>query len=154
MGNLIVTGASIFVPLLNHLITVPYLYSPLVWGGIPWSAPSQVMLGVVRVILNIMLLTALATLSGMMTTERECQELQWSYSLQNAFWVLMGYGIGSIFATVMPVAKAPLLSLLVWMPYASWIVHGIIVAPFIMLFGAIGNGYQRHEVCHANPEGL
>lgn len=147
MGNLIVTGASIFIPLFNQLITVPYIYAPTRWGGIPWSPPNDISVNIVRVIFNVILLILFATLSGMMTTEKQCQKHEVFHSMKRSMWVLLGYAIGSVLATCIPVLKAPLLALTIWVPYAAWIAHGIIVAGPILVMGAIGNSYQRHEIC-------
>jgi hypothetical protein len=53
---------------------------------------------------------------------------------------------------VLPFLKAPLLAVGLWMPYAGWIIHGIMVSAFVLLFGATGNSILRQEVC--NPRYL
>lgn len=147
MGNLIVTGASVFVPLFNEIVTIPYLYSPLRWGGIPWSPPNSIYVNMTRIILNIIVLIILGTLSGLMTTERQCRRLDLWLSIKRSSWVLLGYFVGNVFLTLIPMIKAPLLALLIWLPYAGWIAHGLIVALFILFLGSFGNAYQRAETC-------
>src|SRR3989338_3040299 len=115
MGNLLMAGISIFVPLFNYLITVPLLYHPRIWGGVPWKPPNQVFMGVIREVLNVAMLIVLATISGVMTTERECHKHDKWHSMKRSSWVLLGYLIGNIFAMFVPIAKAPILALSTWL---------------------------------------
>lgn len=148
MGNLIAAGLSTFVPLTTHLITVPYIFHPERWGGIPWREPSAITYTVVTVISNVMMMMLLGTLSGMMTTRQKCGRSDARKSLGRSIWVLLGFAIGSLVLAVAPVIKAPMLSAFSsWLPYAGWIVHGAITAIFVLAFGYIGNSKVRRDVC-------
>ena len=147
MGNLIVTGASIFIPLLNKLVTVPFLFHPYRWGGVPWKAPGDITVMLATFIMNILMLSILATISGMMSTEKECRKHDVWLSFKRSMWAILGYIVGNIVVFLMPLLTAPLLAMFVWLPYAGIIVPSMMVSIFIMLFGAIGNTVLRSNVC-------
>ena len=147
MGNAIATSSSIIVPLFNHLVTVPYLFHPQRWGGIPFKEPNVLFLGFIGFLANILSLMMLGTISGMMTTKKKCRKTNIMWTIKRSLWVVLGYYVGNLFLMVFPFVKAPLLIFTLWMPYAGWIVHGIFVGVFIMLFGAMGNSMLRNEVC-------
>lgn len=147
MGNLIVTVSSIFIPLFNKLVTVPYILHPYRWGGVPWTEPSQLFVMFLNFVFNLMLLSAVSTLSGMMTTEEDCRKHDIWVSFKRSTWVMLGYVIGSIVIFLAPIAKAPILAVSTWIPYAGLLVHNALVSLFVMLFGAIGNSVTRADVC-------
>jgi uncharacterized protein YacL len=148
MGNLLVASTSTFVPLFNHLVTIPYLYHPQRWGGIPWVEPGGITVGILEFVFNIITLLIMGTLSGMMTTQRECNKINVRYSIKRSLWVILGYLVGNTIVYLLPFIKAPVLAMLIWMPYAGWVAHGLLVAFSVLLFGAMGNAYQRWEICH------
>ena len=147
MGNFIVTTGSVFIPLFTKLVTVPYFYHPHHWGGIPWEEPGGIGLNIVSFIFNVLTLAILATVSGMMTTERECRKYKVWKSMKRSIWAILGYIIGNIVIFMLPVVKAPLLAIFAWLPYAGYLVHGMMVSAFVMLFGALGNQVLRMQVC-------
>jgi len=147
MGNLIVTLSSIFIPLINKTVSVPYLLDPNRWGGIPWQPPSEIYVATIEYILNIIILSLFATVSGVMNTERKCRKRSWWESFIKSLWVVLAYIIGNIVFYFMPLVKAPMLSTLGFLPFAGIIVNGLLVAIPIMLFGAIGNTVLINKVC-------
>jgi hypothetical protein len=147
MGNLIAASSSIGIPLFNHLVTVPYLFHPHKWGGEPWKQPHFVILGLVTFALNVISLMLMGTISGMMTTKKECQKINLRESIRRSLWVVLGYMVGNLALMLMPFIKAPILVMGLWMPYAGWLVHGLCVSAFVLFFGAIGNGMLRKEIC-------
>lgn len=147
MGNLIATSASIFVPLFNHLVTMPYIYHPTRWGGVPWSEPSAFMSSFMHMFLNIILMAIIGVLSGTMSTLGACNKSNLRLSVLRSLWLVLGYLIGTAVISFMPFLKAPLLSVSVMFPYANWIVHGFLVSIFVLIFGAIGNNVLRKDIC-------
>ena len=147
MGNFLASGLSIGVPLVNHLVTVPYLFHPHRWGGVPWSEPNFIFKGIISFILNVVVLMVIGTFSGLMTTKKECRKTNLTRSIKRSLWLVIGYIIGNLILFALPFIKAPLLAFSLWMPYAGWLVHGLCVAISVMWFGAIGNSILRNEVC-------
>ena len=147
MGNLMAAVASIGVPLFTHSVTVPFLFHPSRWGGMPWHEPSWLVLGIVTLLCNVATLMGLGTLSGLMTTKRECNKMDPLLSVQRSIWLVVGYIVGNIFLLVMPFIKAPFLPFTFWLPYSAWLVHGFLLSGWILLFGAIGNSVLRQNVC-------
>lgn len=147
MGNLIVTVCSVFIPLVTKVHIVPYLFHPYRWGGVPWTPPGDIMIRIVTFLLNIGMLSLLATISGLMTTEQQCNKHDLLLSLKRSTWVIVGYIVGSLVVFLMPLLTAPLLAMFVWLPYAGIIVPSMLVSIFVMIFGALGNTVLRENVC-------
>lgn len=154
MGNLIASLGSIGVPLFHHLVTIPYLYHPRRWGGVPWVPPSLIQLAIVTVLLNIISMVILGTVSGIMTTKQKCQKSNLLKSMLNSVWVVAGLLIGNVFMSFFGAIKGPFLVWLNWMPYASWVVQGIMVSLLVMIFGSIGNTLLRKSVCLEEEESV
>lgn len=147
MGNILAAGASVFIPLINHVITVPYIFHPLRWGGIPWSEPNGLVIGIVTKLLNILMLMIAGTISGIMSTKRKCDRMDVYMAIKRSMWLILGYTIGNMVLAVAPFIKVPVLMFTIWLPYAGWIAHGLCVSAFVLLFGAMGNMKLRGEVC-------
>jgi hypothetical protein len=147
MGNFLAAGLSIFVPLFNHLITIPFIFHPYRWGGTPWSPPHWMIIGAMKVLLNISTLMLLGTLSGMMNTQRQCRKIDLLRSIKRSLWLVAGYFFGNAMLFAMPFIKVPLLAFTIWIPYSGWIVHGVLLAAILLFFGAMGNSFLRAEVC-------
>jgi hypothetical protein len=147
MGNLIATCVSVVVPLITKSVWMPYIYHPNRWGGIPWVEPNWLLMGIITFVLNAMMLSVIGTISGMMSTKGECDRYDVYLSVRRSVWMIMGYVIGNIMLFIVPYIKAPILPFFMWMPYAGWIVHGMLVGVVILLFGAMGNAILRKEVC-------
>jgi hypothetical protein len=149
MGNLLATFGTIGVPLFNHLVTIPFIYHPYRWGGVPWKAPGWLQLAIVTFIANVTLLLLISTLGGIMSTKQACDKYDVWLSLKRSIWKLLGYFIGSAVLSVASSIKGPFLVWLSWMPYANWIVHGALVAIPILFLGAMGTNLLRTDVCAA-----
>jgi len=147
MGNIIAATSSIGIPLFNHLVTIPYIFHPQRWGGIPWKEPNFILLSLITMIFNVVCLMLIGTISGLMTTKQKCRKTNLLKSIKRSLWVAVGYIIGNMVMMLLPFIKSPLLVLSLWMPYAGWIIHGICVSLFVLLFGSIGNSKLRNEVC-------
>jgi hypothetical protein len=146
MGNLIVTIGSIFVPLVSEKLLIPFIFHPLRYGGIPWSEPG-ITASILTWFLNIAMLIILSTISGMMSTTRECNKKDIMRSIKRSTWVILGYFIGNFVSFFLPIIKAPILLATMWLPYAGYIAHGSLVSIFVLLFGAMGNAKLRSEIC-------
>lgn len=150
MGNLVVAATSVMVPLFNRTITVPFFYHPYRWGTIPWHEPNPWIVFGLTVFFNIIMLSILGTISGMMSTMRECRKYDFWESVTRSFSIVVGYIVASGFLFMFPMIKAPFLSMLSSVPYASYIVQGFLVAPFILIVGAISNQALRKSICNSN----
>lgn len=148
MGNIVVTTGSVFIPLFNKLFTIPFFYHPYRWGKIPWYEPNPYFMSLFQFFLNIIMIAFLATISGLMTTQRECRKHDLLKSFKNSLMPIFGYIVGNILVFMMPFLKAPLLSIFSWVPYSGYLVHGAMVAIFVLIFGAMGNATLRENVCH------
>lgn len=147
MGNLVVATGSMFIPIINYAYVVPYMLHPYRWGGIPWKEPNIFILKGLNAILNVFGISLLGTLGGMMTTQEACGKDDPWLSFRKSYIPVLGYGIGSLLMTIFPVIKAPILSAIQWMPYASFITSGIINFCIILLLNAINHTELREQVC-------
>lgn len=126
---------------------MPYIYHPTRWGRVPWTEPSPFMNGFMHMFLNIIVIALIGAISGTMSTLGACNKYDFRKSLQRSIWLVLGYLVGTTTISLMPFLKAPLLSISVMFPYANWIVHGLLVSIFVLLFGAIGNNVLRNDIC-------
>lgn len=150
MGNLLASVASIGVPLFNHLITIPYLYHPYRWGGVPWRAPGFFTLAIVTLIANISAIMLLGTLSGIMSTKQKCDKLDLKKSILSSLWLTLGFLLSNALLSVFASLKGSVLVWLGFLPYASWLVQGIMAFAVVLFFGSLGNNTLRKSVCRPN----
>jgi hypothetical protein len=148
MGNLITALSTIGTPLLTKEIVIPFIMHPTRWGGIPFVPPGPFKYAFLYLTINLLIITIVATLSGMMTTARECRKANIWTAVVNARWTALAALIGFTFLTIFPFTKATALGVLGWLPYANQIVIGLYVAIFVLIGGMIGNGYNRRDVCY------
>jgi hypothetical protein len=151
MGNFLATLGTIGVPLFNHLVTIPFIYHPYRWGGVPWKAPGWFQLALVTLIANITLIMILATIGNIMSTKQSCNKQDIQLSAIHSFWKVAAFLLGSAILSIFSSFKGPLLVWLSWLPYASWIIHGIIVAIPVLLLGAVGTTVLIRRVCVKPP---
>jgi len=147
MGNFISSITSIGVPLFNHLVTIPFIFHPHRWGGLPFTNPSGLYLTFITVIINVISLMIIGTVSGIMSTKQACRKSKIFMSIKRSIWVVLGYITGNIILHILPFLKVPLLPFMITIPYGGWLVHGILVALPILLFGSVGNTLLRDELC-------
>jgi hypothetical protein len=83
-----------------------------------------------------------------MATKAECNKADYWDAFKRALWLVLGWVLGNILLRFIPFLKAPLLIVLMWIPYAAWIVHGILVAGVMLIMGAIGNTVAIENVCN------
>lgn len=151
MGNFLATLGTIGVPLFNHLVTIPFIYHPYRWGGVPWKAPGWFQLALVTFIANITLIMLLATMGNIMSTKQSCDKQDIPLSAIYSLWKVAAFMLGSAILSVFVSLKGPLLVWLGWMPYSSWIVHGLMVAIPILLLGSLGTNALIRRVCVKKP---
>lgn len=147
MGNFLACTASIGVPLLTKLVTIPFLLHPTRWGGIPWKEPHWAFMGFMTVFLNLLSIMILGTLSGMMTTEQACRKHDILQSFRRSTWLVLGYLVGNALLMIFPFIKVPFLLFGMWLPYAGYLIHGFLVSIVMMFFGAMGNTILRAQIC-------
>lgn len=147
MGNLITAGSSIIIPFFVRLTVLPAIYNPYRWGGIPWKPPNIIVFTVIKIFFNIILLQAVAYVGGIMSAMAACDTYDPWTVYRNTYWPILGFIIGNIVITILPVIKATILPAVMWMPYAHYIVHGFLVAIFVLLFGAFGTTTNINETC-------
>jgi hypothetical protein len=152
MGNLLVSIASIFVPLGTRKIIIPYFFHPYN-TEIPWSPPSPFRLNLVSNFFNVLILMVLGTISGVMATLRYCDKYSFYIGFKHTIWLVVGFVIGNLVLVIFPMLKAPILvAVNNWLPYADYIVHGLIVSLFVLFFGAIGNELLIKAVCNKHTK--
>lgn len=147
MGNTITGISSVIGPMLTETMIVPFVFHPYRWGGIPWEPPSDLVAGIVSLICNSVIISTVATLSGMMATERKCGKKSLKSSWLNSWWPVFGYMVAHTVLFMIPFLKVPLLAVFAWMPYANNFATSLTALPIVMLFGAVGNGWNRKSVC-------
>lgn len=148
MGNLITTTVAIFSPLLTREYIIPAVMHPYKWGGVPFVPPGPVKYAFLYMLFNFLLIGSAATISGLMTTAKECKKIQLWTAIVNARWAMLFAAIGMLILLIFPFIKGPLLSFLSWMPYATHIASGIYLGLAVLIGGMIGNGYNRKNVCY------
>lgn len=147
MGNLITAGVSIFIPFVVRLKVLPIIYDPYRWGGIPWEPPNIFIFTFVKIFFNLLILQVFAFMSGIMSTMANCDKVDAWLAYKNTYWPLLGFVIGNIVITVLPIIKATILPAVMWFPYAHYLVHGALVAIFVLIFGAWANTNNIDAVC-------
>lgn len=146
MGNFLATSISIVLPLINYTVVLPYIFYPPRWG-IPWSPPGSLVMGGVGAVVILTELLILGVLSGVMNTLRKCNKIDLKQSSKRSLWIIMGFILGNVLLFTMPFLKAPLLIAMIGLPYAGWLVHGLMTAVPVLLFGAMGNEKLLEDVC-------
>lgn len=152
MGNLLTFTATIFSPLITKEYLTPYFMHPYRWGGIPFQPPGPFQMAFLYLLFNLMIIGFFATISGLMTSAKECRKVHFWTAIVNAKWAMLFALVGIIVINVAPFIKAPVLAVVSWMPYAKLFVDGLYIGLFVLLGGMIGNGYNRKDVCHPNSK--
>ncbi len=147
MGNVVTLMVTTVSPLITKEYLIPKLMHPTQWGGIPFKPPSTIKYMLMYVFFNLMLIGSAATLSGLMTTARECGKYNLRTALGNSWWAMLFGFLGIIVVSMFSFIKAPVLALLSWLPYANHLVTGLYIAIFVLIGGMIGNNYNRRDVC-------
>lgn len=148
MGNLITAMVTVASPLITKEYFIPMIMHPYRWGGIPFEPPGLLKYTFLYLLGNFLLIGSAATVSGMMTTAKECRKIAFWTSVVNARWSLLFAFLGMLLVALMPFLKSPVLALLSWLPYANTIVNGIYMSLLVLIGGMIGNGYNRKDVCY------
>ena len=147
MGNTITGITSVIGPMITETILVPFVFHPYRWGSVPWEPPSALASGTVSFICNAVMISTIATLAGMMATKRRCNKSDIKQSWLNSWWPVLGYIIAHSVLFLIPFLKVPLLAVFSWMPYANNFATSLTALPIVMIFGAVGNGWNRRTVC-------
>lgn len=148
MGNLITAMVTISSPLITKEYLIPTIMHPYRWGGVPFEPPGPFKYAFLYLLFNMLVIGSAATLSGLMTTARECRKISFWTAVVNARWAMLFALIAMIILALMPFIKSPALAVLSWLPYANTIVTGMYMAVLVLIGGMIGNGYNRKDVCY------
>lgn len=148
MGNLITTLTAIPLPLLVQEVIIPYVMHPYRFGGIPFEPPGLFLSVFMNVFFTLIIIGLVATLSGMMTTVRQCKKIQFWTSVYNAKYAMTGGLFGLIILALFPTIKAPLLTIMPRLPFAGVLVTGLYLALFVMIGGMYGNNYNLKDICN------
>lgn len=148
MGNLLTFTATLFSPLITNEYMIPMIMHPYRWGGVPFQAPGPFRMAFLYLSFNMIIIGFFATLSGLMTTAKECRKVSFWTAIVNAKWSMLFALIGIIVINVAPFLKSPVLAFVSWMPFAKLFVDGLYIGLFVLLGGMIGNGYNRKDVCY------
>jgi len=148
MGNLITAMVTVGSPLLTKEYIIPFIMHPYRLGGIPFVPPGPFKYAFLYLLINLLIISGAATVSGMMTTARECRKANLWTAVVNARWAALFALIGFAFVTIFPFTKGTALAALGWLPYANNIVIGLYVAAFVLVGGMVGNGINRRDVCY------
>lgn len=146
-GNFISALLSIPVPLITRMLFIPYLFHPSRWGGHPWTPPSELIQTGLSVVINLLIIFLLGILSNIMVTLKTCNKKDLSASARRASWTVIGWVIGSIVIFFLPFLKAPLLTFTIAVPFAGYLVTGLLVSIFVYIFSEIGNNVIISDVC-------
>lgn len=147
MGNLITAMVTVISPMLSKQIFIPIIMHPSRLGGIPFTPPGPFKYTFFYLLFTFLLIGTAATISGMMTTARECQKIQLWTAVVNARWSLLFALIGLAFVTLLPFTKSTAIALFSWVPYANLFVTGLYVAVFVLIGGMLGNTRNIKDVC-------
>jgi hypothetical protein len=147
MGNLITSMVTVASPLITREFLIPKLMHPLNWGGIPFKPPGIMMYMFLYILFNLSLIGSAATVSGLMTTVRQCNKWSLRSAIGNALWACGFALLGMIILAFVPFIKSPVLAVIGWLPYANHLVTGLYLAIAVLIGGMIGNNYNRHDVC-------
>jgi hypothetical protein len=121
---------------------------PYLWGGIPFQEPGPFKYTFLYVLFNMLIIGAAATLSGLMTTAKECRKISLWTAVVNARWANLFALLAMLILALVPFIKSPALAVLSWVPYANQIVTGLYMSVLVLIGGMIGNGYSRRDVCY------
>ena len=139
---------TVFSPLITKEYLIPTIMHPYRWGGIPFTPPGPFKYAFLYLLFNMIVIGSAATVSGMMTTARECRRIDFWTAVVNARWSMLFALLAIIILAVLPFIKSPVLAFFSWLPYANPIVTGLYMAILVMVGGMIGNSYSRKNVCY------
>ena len=149
MGNLITASVTLFSPVITKEYLIPAVMHPYRWGGFPFEPPGTFKYVFLYLLFNLLVIGSAATLSGMMTTAKECRKVRFWTAVVNARWAMLFALLGLLVVNFFPFIKAPILSVVSsWLPYATTFVTGFYMAILVLIGGMIGNGYNRKDVCY------
>jgi hypothetical protein len=82
-----------------------------------------------------------------MSTKKKCDKVDIGKTMWRNIWRILGFLAGNAALAVFSSLKGPMLVWLGWVPYASWVVHGVLVAIPVLIMGALGTSVLLSDVC-------
>lgn len=89
----------------------------------------------------------MGTISNIMNNLKKCNDYGFNNALKYSYFPLLGYFLGNLVLFILPIIKAPLLAIFIWLPYANYIVHGMLVAIFVLFSGYMGTKKEIAAEC-------
>jgi hypothetical protein len=126
---------------------MPFVYHPYNIGSVPWTPPNGFIYNIVSFFFTIILLLFFGTITSIMATLKHCNKYKIHKSLYYQRYMFFGFILANLILFIFPIIKAPLLVMLIWIPYADLIVHGIYISAFVTLFAYIANLRLKDSIC-------
>ena len=96
MGNLLTGFVAFAAPFITKEYIIVNIFHPYRHGGIPFKPPGIIKYTIVYVIALSFLIGAMATVSGLMTSSRQCRKISIQRSLHNSIWAVSFALIGLV----------------------------------------------------------
>lgn len=145
------TLSSMYIPFITKLTILPALYYPVTGDGSGfenWVPPSSVKLGVMNALINLLLIIAVGTVTGTMSTAGACNRRRVKQSLYHTIFPVAAFFGTRILLHFVPLVKAPVIAALSFLPYAGMITDALFTGFFTLFIGALGNAKLRRDVCN------
>jgi hypothetical protein len=139
--------SAIFAPLVTTEFIIPTILHPYKLGGIPFKTPGIFKYTSIYLLCIVLIVGTFATISGMMTTARECKKVEFWSAAVSAKWSMLFALIGLSVVFFLPLIKAPLLALLAPVPFSNLISNGIVMSAFVVFGHFLGDNYLLRTVC-------
>lgn len=149
MGNFLVTGISLFIPVTLHTSIIPALMRPDRLGGSPWSPPTMMFYLLLYYGMMYFILWLLSVLGNIYYTTFNCNKMQpWKTLLYANFTPIIGFaGIFLNNTLLLPFVKSMILSAVGSIPYGLHLVNGLLLAPFVFIGTAFSQRFLSKQVC-------
>jgi hypothetical protein len=139
--------SAVFAPLITTEFIMPTILHPYKFGGIPFVPPGIFKYTSIYLLCIVLIVGSFATVSGMMTTARECKKVEFWSAAVSAKWSMFFALIGITVVFFLPLIKAPLLAILAPVPFSNLISNGIVMSAFVIFGHFLGNNYLKRTTC-------
>lgn len=146
-GNLLNALLALFTPYLVRFHLLPFIYHPYRYGGIPFTAPSFFEHQSMYYICILMIISICYFISSYMATLKICRQSNYQIATFNYRKLLTMLILCLIILIIFPIAKIPLLTYMIMLPYANEAVNGIFWAIFTFIGVAWSNRTNIYQVC-------
>jgi hypothetical protein len=148
MIELIITIIAIIItPLITKEILIPWLMHPRKFGGIPFKPPGFIKYSLLYIFVSYTFLTSISLVTQSMKSIDTCNKIDIWEAIYQSKWILLFIIIGFIVLFVLPIIKAPLLVMLLALPYSTHIATGVAMLPFSLCGHYIASKRYMKQVC-------